>query len=220
MRGLKLVVFTLSFLALSSQLMRHIYVQWIVQRQSVLNKYARPVEAAVREATSIEELERRYADELERARKEAAEEKVQGPQERGRRPAEGDPEVMRLAQAIREWESKENQIRALYYFWTCGLLVLLFAAFCHWRRWDWIGLALQILAFSEMIYWTSPSFFQGAEHEFTRLVYYKLAFTTLSLLLLLVSWRLGLLRPGSPSDVKATSYETAGQGGPRVVVRS
>lgn len=56
MRSLKLVVFTLSFVALSSVLLRYGYERWVVQRKSVLDQYARPAEATVREATSLEEL--------------------------------------------------------------------------------------------------------------------------------------------------------------------
>jgi hypothetical protein len=69
------------------------------------------------------------------------------------------------------------------------------------RGWEWAALALQILAFAEMIYWTSPSLL-GARAEFTRLLNYKLAFTGLSLALLLLSWRFGLLRP-EPRDSTA-----------------
>jgi hypothetical protein len=58
-------------------------------------------------------------------------------------------------------------------------------------RWGniWLGLTLEISAFSEFIYWTSPTFFGGGGREFDRLLSYKLSFSVAALaLLFLVVW--------------------------------
>ncbi|HEV8581642.1 MAG TPA: hypothetical protein VGX68_21450 [Thermoanaerobaculia bacterium] len=48
------------------------------------------------------------------------------------------------------------------------------AVLFHWRGYQWIAMALLILGFSEMEWWTSPSFFGGAQQEFTRLIENKI----------------------------------------------
>ena len=198
MRGLKLVVFVLSFMVLSAQLLRHTHERWITKRQSALDQYASNTKAAVLEATSIEELVRRYAVELERSKHAAAERARVADPGAARQyavPPESDPLVFELGAAIRDWESKENEIRALAFFWTCACALWVLAVVCNRRGWDWIALAIQTLAFSEMIYWTSPSLMPGTPHELIRLLNYKLLFAGLSLMLLLISWQLRLLRP-------------------------
>ena len=200
MRGLKLTVFVLSFLALTSQLLRHTYERWIVRRTSVIDKYATPSTSTARDATSLEDLERRYAIELERARKDVAAFRAGAPQANAvpayayPRSEENDPEVMRLMMAIRQWETQENEIRALFFYWACGAVILVLATAAHRRRWAWAAVVLQILAFAEMIYWTSPTF-AGPQRELERLLNYKIVFTAISLSALLVAWTAGMLRP-------------------------
>src|ERR1043165_1816082 len=200
MRGLKLTVFVLFFLALTSQLLRHTYERWIVRRTSVIDKYATPSATTARDATSLEDLGRRYGIELERARKEVGASRAATPQGNAvptyayPRSEENDPEVMRLKYAIQQWETQENEIRALFFYWACGAVILTLAAAAHRRRWAWAAVVLQILAFAEMIYWTSPSF-AGPQRELERLLNYKIIFTAVSLSALLVAWTAGMLRP-------------------------
>jgi cytosine/uracil/thiamine/allantoin permease len=102
---------------------------------------------------------------------------------------------MKLREAINDWERKSNEIRELRYFWLVGFLALLAGAWAFRRGSEWPGVALYFLAFSEMIWWTSPSFGGGPEQEFTRLLDQKILFTVLALALLFATWRWGSLKP-------------------------
>lgn len=199
MRVLKLLIFVLAMLAVTAQLARHVYVRWFEQHTSVLHRYEQPLDSEIRGAQSLEKLEAQYAVELKRARQaataRAAEKRPDyfdlGPEAA----ANADPKVTALRQAITDWESKSNEIRELRYFWFVGLLALLAGAWAFRRGAEWLGIALYILAFSEMIWCTSPAFFGGSEREFTRLLDQKLLFTALSLVLLGIVWRWGSLNP-------------------------
>ncbi|MEO7795678.1 MAG: hypothetical protein ABIV06_12990 [Thermoanaerobaculia bacterium] len=211
MRGLKLVVFLLSLLALSSQLIRHAYVRWIENRDSVLFKYEPPEKNEIRDAKSLAELEARYAKEYERARLDAAKEphaealEGEGAVVR-QEPAESaryDPKVMDLGRAIQEWERLDNEVAELKFYWFCGLGALVLAGVAFGSRWLWPALALTILGFSEMIWATSPSFSGDADHQFVRLLSAKIEYSVFSLVLLAVFWALGWLR--APGDQAAST---------------
>jgi hypothetical protein len=198
MRPLKILVFLLALVAASAQLARHVYVRWVEDRSSVLQRHERPVKTVIREATSLQALEKRYAAELKRARIEAvanaAKRRAEDPDYDPEAAARADSQVSALRDAIQDWERKTNEIRELWYFWSFGLAALLIGAWSHRRGHSWLGMAFYVLAFAEMR-WTSPSFFGGAEQEFTRLLDHKIGFTSLSLLLLFATWRWGNLNP-------------------------
>jgi hypothetical protein len=54
----------------------------------------------------------------------------------------------------------------------------------------WFGLTLLIAAFAEFIYWTSPTFLGANTREFDRLLGNKVAFSVVSLILLMAVIRL------------------------------
>src|SRR3990172_433544 len=141
MRGLRLTVFILAFLSLTAELIRHSYVRWIEDHTSVLDKYE-AVDKEIKEATSLAALEKRYAEELEKQK--ATKESQPSTQFIPQSP------VFKLRQAITDWERRENQIRALRYFWVGGLVCLLLALVCHWRGVQWVSVTLQIAGFAEM----------------------------------------------------------------------
>jgi len=187
MRGLRLTVFILAFLSLTAELIRHSYVRWIEDHTSVLDKYE-AVDKEIKEATSLAALEKRYAEELEKQK--ATKESQPSTQFIPQSP------VFKLRQAITDWERRENQIRALRYFWVGRLVCFLLALVCHWRGLQWVSVTLQIAGFAEMTWWTSPSFgLAGAVQEFTRLLDNKIVFTVLAFALLLTFWFTGVLRP-------------------------
>lgn len=195
MRGLRLTVFVVAFLSLTAELMRHSYVRWVEDHTSVLDKYE-TVDKEIKDATSLAVLETRYAEALEKEKVEKATQSREGA-------AQYNPEspVFKLRQAIAGWERAENQIRELRYFWVGGLVCLLLALVCHWRGLDWLSITLQIAAFAEMTWWTTPSFVpMGPEQEGTRLLGNKIVFTALGLLLLLTFWFSGVLKPDAKGD--------------------
>ena len=182
----------LVFLALISQTIRHVYMLWIEPRGSVLDKYDKPRKSEIDAATSLDELMRRYepvrkqVDEARQARAKAAAEPGAGSGvppylEEREEPFRSERE---LSQAIREWEQKSKEIRELWFFWTVGLVVLVLGMVLY-RKNRWFGLTLIIAALAEFIYWTSPTFF-GGTREFDRLLWNKLLFTLVSLVLLII----------------------------------
>jgi hypothetical protein len=202
MRTLKVVVFLLTFLCLSAQLIRHIYVRWVQEQGSVLDKYARAVHQEIRNATSLQALDKLYAAAVKKAREEAAKAAKTRPQpaenpcdySEPQDPANSSMEVLALRTAIEDWERKSNEVREVRFYWAWGFLAVALAAVCHRRGWQWAAMALLLLGFSEMEWWTSPSFMGGAQQEFTRLLDNKILFTILSLTVLFWSWLWGPLR--------------------------
>jgi hypothetical protein len=204
MKGLRITLFVLAFLGLSTQLARHVYVRWFEGRASVLDRYESG-RVEIQGAKSLDELEKKYAEQKEKERqrqearrRERAEAKAAGLPDPERRYEAGDEEFldsMKIEQAIREWEGHENEIRELWFFCGFGMLSLVVAWLCSARGWKWVALALQVAGFSELMYWTSPSFsLSGAAHEFDRLLDRKILFTIGALAVLLVYWLRGPLR--------------------------
>ena len=193
MRGFQKTLFLLAMFVLVTQTVRHVYVKWFEVRTSVLDQYTKNATAReIDRAESLEELLAKYGpakektDELDRQSKGMSEE------EQKKFRSEHTEEYRKEAQvgaAIRDWEAKSREIRELRIFWACGLgLVVLGAAF-YWRGGWWLGMAMLVPGFTEMIWWTSPSLgWGGARLEFDRLLSNKLVFSTASLLLLSAAW--------------------------------
>lgn len=198
MNALQKTLSIIAFLALATQTVRHAYLLWLEPRKSVLDKYDQPLKGEISGAASLEELLRRY-DPVRKAADQAR-------QERAREGKEGR-EVSRfdelqtepfkteraLHEAITDWENKSKEIRELRFYWSVGLLFLLIGLLSYRRLSRWLGLTFLIVAFSEFIYWTSPTLFGGNTREFDRLLANKLAFSAVSLALLIaVIWLYGI----------------------------
>lgn len=180
-----------AFLALAAQIVRHAYILWFEPRGSVLDKYDQPLKGQIANARSLEELVSRYdpihkeADQarLQRKDSESVSNLLEG--------TEVEPfksETM-LRNAIKDWEEKAKEVYSLKFYWIVGFVCLALGAAIYRLANRWLGLTLEMAAFSEFIYWTSPTFFGTTLQEFDRLLAYKLAFSAISLaLLLLVIW--------------------------------
>src|SRR5262249_42877731 len=105
--------------------------------------------------------------------------------------------------AIERWENNQRQLRQLHFFWWCGLACLVAGIFCWHRVHPWLGTAFFIIAFGEMIYWTSPEFRVWSDSgEFSRLVSWKLIYSIVALTLLLAMWiKLGIPILRDPNGV-------------------
>lgn len=180
-----------AFLVLATQTVRHAYLLWFEPRQSVLDKFDRPLKEEISSARNLEELLNRY----EPARKQADE---------ARRAARNAPRDARLVideeadpfkservlhEAIRDWEAKSREVHAVRFYWSVGFLLFAIGYVVYLRLSRWAGLMLQIAAFSEFLYWTSPTFIGSAAREVDRLLAYKLALSLASLLLLALTMR-------------------------------
>jgi hypothetical protein len=179
------VLAILAVLILITQTVRHAYVLWIESRASVLNRYDRPLHDRIADAKSLDELLKLY----DPVRQEADRAKAANPQAE-QLTTEPFRSEQQLRQAIEAWEEKAKELRALWFYWLVGLCALGLGVVLYQRGNRWAGLTLEITAFAEFIYWTSPSFFGGNVREFDRLLLWKFLLSIMSLALLVAVIRL------------------------------
>lgn len=201
MKALKITIFLLAVLVLTTQFARHIYVRYLEPRGSVLDTYEQTeTKKAIKTAATLGELVSRYdvakkrVDELDEQRKKAEanmskdnrdvyrdkfEEKYKDDYER----------AADLKNAIHEWEKRREEIYELRMFWLFGFVFFLAGALLLVKGRDWLGMAFIVPGIVEMIWWTSPSFrFAGSPLEFERLLMNKLLFTIVTLVLVIAAW--------------------------------
>ncbi len=187
MKPLEKTLAILALVVLTAQTVRHAYLLWFEPRGSVLDKYDQPLKGDIAAAASLDELLQRY----DKVRKEADEARKAGAKDDAMAftPA-GMQEPFRseraLRDAINEWESRAKEVRGLRFYWLVGLGLSVAGLIIYRKVNRWYGLTFVITAFSEIIYWTSPTFLGASTREFDRLLANKLVFTVISLALLVV----------------------------------
>ncbi|HXJ16216.1 MAG TPA: hypothetical protein VNM68_03365, partial [Candidatus Polarisedimenticolia bacterium] len=159
----------------------------------------------IREAKSLDELVQQY-DTAHRLVKDYEADESNPKIEYGER-AQTEPykSELRLREAIIEWETKSRIISETRLYWMFGLLFLAVGLAAY--RWlnSLLTMSALIVAFSEMIYWSSPSYFSGFSQEFDRLLTNKLILALSSfLLLLIVAYVTKTFDPGGPSTQRAS----------------
>jgi hypothetical protein len=191
MRILRITLFMIAFVILTSQTFRHAYVRWLEPRGSVLDKYETHTEQQITMAKSLDELVTLF----DSAHTKVLEyEKANPPKvdtEPRRYPGDAEPYKTEssLRDAIKDWEQKSKEIHELWHFWIAGVLAFVIGSFLTLKSDRWSGMALLILAFAEMIWSTSPTFRSiGAQPEFDRLLVHKFVLSVISLILLLATW--------------------------------
>jgi hypothetical protein len=181
----------IAFLILGAQIVRHAYILWIEPRGSVLDKYDQPLKGSITNAQSLDELVKRY-DPIHKEAQQARLQKHNSDNDSryiDRSEVEPFKSESMLQDAISDWESKTKEVFSLKFYWIVGFLCLALGTVIFRRGNQWLGLTLQIAAFSEFVYWTSPTFLGSSMKEFDRLLAYKLALSVVSLaLLLFVIW--------------------------------
>jgi hypothetical protein len=181
----------IAFLTLGAQIVRHAYILWIEPRSSILDKYDQPLKGTITSARSLDELAKRY-DPIHKEAEQARLRKRNTEQEStfmNRSEVEPFKSESMLQNAITDWEAKSKEILSLRFYWMVGFFCLMLGTVLFKWGNKWLGLTLQIAAFSEFIYWTSPTFFGSTMKEFDRLLAYKLALSVISLVVLLfVIW--------------------------------
>lgn len=188
MNALQKTLGIIAFLILSSQTVRHTYVRWFEPRASVLDKYDKPLKDEIASATSIDELLRHY--DPVRKQVDAAKQELSKAGKKLTYEEEKDVEPYKsehaLREAITEWEEKSKEIHEIRFFWLIGLAFFVLGLLTYRKVSRWFGLTLLIAAFTEFIYWTSPTFLGANTREFDRLLGHKLTFSVISLILLIV----------------------------------
>jgi hypothetical protein len=189
MKALEKTLAVLALLILLSQTVRHAYMLWFEPRGSVLDKFNQPAKSQIEAAKSLDELMRLYeparkeADEArQQRRKSGGEEQIPYSEQANLEPYKSEIE---LRQAIVDWEAKAKEIHGIRFYWVVGLVFFVLGSLIY-RKWNrWSGLVLLIAAFSEFIYWTSPTFY-GPFQEYDRLLRNKLVLSLVTLVLLLI----------------------------------
>ena len=191
MKTFKAILGLLAVLIVGSQTFRHIYVRWVENRGSVLDQFEE-TKKSIAAAKSIEELLELYKE--SKARVEEADAARAGDEDFERSYSKWENEPYRseaeLKSAIREWESHSKELVELHYFWWIGLSLALLGAVVYLRSNQWLGIAVILLGYAEMIWATSPSYQAfGYPLEFERLLTLKAVYSMGSLVLIFVGWR-------------------------------
>lgn len=186
MKALLVTLGMLGLLYLSSQFLRHLYVKWIAPTASVLDKYEDQTDKGIAASESLESLLQQY-DEAYRKVKEWEKDKTEEERVKASSWEEPHKSADKLKQAIKTWEGRTQEIAELHFFWWCGLVCIALGLGCFVWGNQWLGVAAMAVGFAEMIYWTSPPFL-GRGGEFQRLLFWKLIYTTVSLVLFLGLW--------------------------------
>jgi hypothetical protein len=192
MKALQRTLAILACLFLIIQTVRHAYVLWLEPRNSVLDKYDRPLRDEIAAARSVDELVARY-DPVRRdvdrvkAERRAADPKASFEELQDTEPFKSEAS---LREAIQSWEERAKEIHSLRFYWLVGLILVLIGARSYLRLNAWVGLTLLIAGFSELIYWTSPTFLGAVTKEFDRLLVNKLVLSLVALAVLAVTIRI------------------------------
>jgi hypothetical protein len=192
---------TYGLLHVTVQSLRHVFVLLVEPRTSALDKYE-PTVLEVDQAQNLDELVARYDEAL--ARVKAWEQGKTATEIRDRQWDEPYATAERLKEAVETWEEHHRQILELNFYWWGGLACFV-AAQLAYRRWHpLLGLAFFLIAFAEMIYWTSPALRGWSSgEEFERLILWKLLYSLATLGLVLAAWSWTIipsLRGISPTD--------------------
>jgi hypothetical protein len=203
MRILKIILFLLATLILTTQAARHTYVRFIEPRSSVLDTFEDTdtknlIVGAKTLSEIIEEYEpaRKKVDKLEKEIKlelttKTRDEYLMYEMKRKEDHRQIYDREAELKKAIQEWERRSKEILELRVFWFCGLVFFLAGSKILKKGKGWLGMAFLIPGVVEMIWWTSPSLrLGGSPMEFDRLLNNKLGFTVATLAILIVAWLL------------------------------
>jgi hypothetical protein len=192
MKALHRTLAILASLFLVVQTVRHAYVLWLEPRTSVLDRFDQPLKDEIAAATSVEDLVKRYepvrkeADRI-KAERRAADPKAHFEDEREVEPFKSE---VTLREAITNWEQRAKEVYSLRFYWLVGFILSAAGVATYLREHRWLGTTLLIVGFSEIIYWTTPTFFGGGIQEFDRLVENKLALSVVSVVILGLTLRL------------------------------
>jgi Flp pilus assembly protein TadB len=181
----------LASLFLVVQTVRHAYVLWLEPRGSVLDKYDRPLKDEIAAARSVDELVARYEPIRKEVDRVKADRRATDPKASFEDLQDTEPfrSESSLREAIQSWEERAKEIHSLRFYWVVGLLLVILGAVSYLRLNPWVGMTFLIAGFSEIIYWTSPTFLGAVTREFDRLLVNKLALSLVSLALLALTIR-------------------------------
>ena len=195
MKTFERILFLVAFLFIDVYTTRHIYQRWLAPETSVLDEFRTPTESAISSAAELQQLLAKYRPALAAVRQ--LERQNAGKSSSDWRFEDQEPfkTEASLRAAIEEWEAKQREIFEMRVYWTFGLIAATIGFIVHRKKSRWLGLALLITGFAEMIWWCSPTWFSRATTETARLLNNKLVLSVATFVLLVVGARLlGLIR--------------------------
>jgi len=185
MRALKLTLFIIALVTLSTQTFRHIYVKYIDPKFSVLDKYKDSIETQVDNTKNIKELEILYKENNDKINKI----KKENPDyEKNKEYTDLVSEKDVIRSGIRKAESLTRSKFELIFYWFFGLASIIIGIIVYILLNKWIGLAGIITGLSEMIVWTSPLYHRMDTFNFIDLLNLKLLLSVISWVILLILW--------------------------------
>lgn len=187
MRTSIIVFLFVAITALTAQTVRHAYLLWFQPQRSVLEKYKPVTQSKIKNADSLETLEKEYAIAHSEVAKVDEEIKISKRKVNRYNDEPFKTEKM-LKTAITQWERRSEEIGKARFSWICGLgVVLVGLGFAY--KWRWLGLSFIISGFAQMIWWVSPSFsFNEASAEYQRMLENKFTLSLITLVLILLLW--------------------------------
>jgi len=183
------VLFVLAMLISTTQTFRHVYVKWVEPHGSVLDQFKDGVESDIARAKSLEELVELYADAQKAVT--AYEADTTNPKIRinERQHTEPYKSEQKIRNEIEAREYDANQLFKLWFYWVCGLFSLGLGVLTFFKVNRWLGVSGMIIAFTEMLCWTSPLFHTRLlSQQFEYLLNYKLVFSFVTWGLIIILW--------------------------------
>ena len=198
MEALKKTLFILSVVAVTSYTVRHMYLKWIEPRGSVLDKYEESIVSEIKNATSLQQLEKIFSDAQGRIKEYEKVDSIMAMEHYKRHELEPYKTESEARSAVQSWEAKSREIFQIRFFWALGLVLTIIGFAVYKKVNAWLGITVLITGYAEMVYWTSPTFFYGAEFEYNNLLTNKIILSILTLVLLIAGGILtGTLKSGS-----------------------
>ncbi|MDD5727087.1 MAG: hypothetical protein PHV59_00855 [Victivallales bacterium] len=189
MRPAVIVILVVAVSALTAQTLRHAYLRWLQNQESVLEKYNPTFKDKIKNAESLAALEKEYAQVREEVKK--AENTLKKSRRKINRYNDEPFKTERLLQnAIKNWERRSEEITKTRFFWTCGLIITIAGAIIF-LKWMWLGLGFIVAGLTQMIWWVSPSFrYNEASVEYHRMLENKFFLSLATLVFVIILWSL------------------------------
>ncbi|MDD5697516.1 MAG: hypothetical protein PHH77_02770 [Victivallaceae bacterium] len=203
MRSIVIVMLVIAVSVLTAQTLRHAYLRWLQNQDSVLEKYNPTFKDKIKNAESLDALEKEYAKAREEVKKADAELK-KSKRKVNRYCDEPFKTERELKTAIQNWERRSEEIGKTRFFWICGLVIAIFGAVLF-GKWMWFGFSFVIAGLTQMIWWVSPSFrYNEASAEYHRMLENKFFLSLITLLFVGILWLLFNRQHASKTKERST----------------
>ena len=187
MRGTKIVFFLIFMIIASTQTFRHIYVKFIEDTASVLDKYKSGIDAEIEQSEDLDELDKLYGVKNEEIKAYENENPEYKDKEEYKTLTS---DRSKIQYEIRDTEQFRKSQSKLKFYWIAGFCCVVFGCASYFFISKWVGLGSLISGFFEMIIWTSPLWDISNTLAYSELLNSKLMFSFLTLIVLMGVWLL------------------------------